>query len=267
MIAYVDASVLLRVALGQSDSLLEWRNIKRPVSSALIVTECLRTLDRIRLRKGMTDEQVAVRRKVILNFISALEIVEIEPVILNRAAQPMPTELGTLDAIHLVTALIWQESTGSELVMATHDVALALAAQAHGMDFVGVPRSYVRAAGAVACRFKITGKFCAKTLRATTISQPLSCACSFKSVCTCDTNPIVLTRFVSGSLFIARIIFSGSAASQFRSKITSEGFSFTFSSTVALSRRNSTDMPNFFAISMILAEKNRSVMTARIFLG
>ena len=30
------------------------------------------------------------------------------------------------------------------------------------------------------------------------MSQPLSCASSFSSVCTCDTKPIVLTRFVSG---------------------------------------------------------------------
>src|SRR6185312_11121494 len=60
---------------------------------------------------------------------------------------------------------------------------------------------------------------------------------------------------------------SGSAASQFRSKITTEGFSLTFSSTVSLSFTKSTVMPNFFAISWIFAEKNRSVITARIFLG
>src|SRR5450631_3266219 len=42
MIAYVDASVLLRVALGQSNALPEWRQIDRGVSSALIATESLR---------------------------------------------------------------------------------------------------------------------------------------------------------------------------------------------------------------------------------
>jgi hypothetical protein len=52
----------------------------------------------------------------------------------------MPTELGTLDAIHLATALLWKESMGLGLVMATHDVGLALAAQAHGLTVVGVPR-------------------------------------------------------------------------------------------------------------------------------
>ncbi|MDQ3774603.1 MAG: hypothetical protein M3461_09650 [Pseudomonadota bacterium] len=51
----------------------------------------------------------------------------------------MPTELGTLDAIHLATALLWKEMTGLAIVMATHDGALALGAQAHGLPVVGVP--------------------------------------------------------------------------------------------------------------------------------
>ena len=45
----------------------------------------------------------------------------------------MPTELGTLDAIHLSTALLWKEFEGLELVMATHAYALAIAAHAHGL--------------------------------------------------------------------------------------------------------------------------------------
>ena len=140
MTAYVDASVLLRVALAQPDALPEWRRIDRGVASALLMTESLRTLDRLRLRTKMPDAEVAKRRATILALVASLEIVEIDALILNRAAQPMPTELGTLDAIHLATALLWKEFTGSELVMATHDNALALAAQAHGLEVVGVSR-------------------------------------------------------------------------------------------------------------------------------
>jgi predicted nucleic acid-binding protein len=139
--AYVDASVLLRVALRQPDSLPEWSRIDRGVSSALILTECLRTLDRLRLRTKLPDAEVALRRATILSLIDSLEIVEIDSTILERAAQPMPTELGTLDAIHLSTALLWKESTRTALVMATHDVALALAAQAHGLAAVGVSQA------------------------------------------------------------------------------------------------------------------------------
>jgi uncharacterized protein len=141
MIAYVDASVLLRVALGQPNALPEWRRIDRGVSSALVMTESLRTLDRLRLRADLSDAEVAARRATILALVDSLELVEIDSVVLARAAQPMPTELGTLDAIHLATALLWKETTGTDLVMATHDGALALGAQAHGFMVLGVPRA------------------------------------------------------------------------------------------------------------------------------
>ncbi len=138
MTAYVDASVLLRVALGQPDALPEWRQIDQGIASALVMTECLRTLDRLRLRSGLSDAEVATRRAAVLRLIASLELVEIDSVVLDRAAQPMPTELGTLDAIHLATALLWKDLTHAELIMATHDTALALGAQAHGLPVLGV---------------------------------------------------------------------------------------------------------------------------------
>ena len=138
MIAYVDSSVLLRVALGQPNSLPEWREIERGVSSALVTTESLRTLDRVRLRVNLSDIEIARRRATILALIDSLELVEIDSSVLDRAAQPMPTELGTLDAIHLASALLWRDALSSDPVMATHDKALALAAQAHGLKVLGI---------------------------------------------------------------------------------------------------------------------------------
>ena len=141
MIAYVDASVLLRVALRQPDALPEWRRIEQGVSSTLIMTESLRTLDRLRLRAKLPDAEVASRRAKVLELIASLEVVELDAVVLDRAAQPMPTELGTLDAIHLATALLWQEMSRVDLTMATHDTALGLAARAHGLTVIGVART------------------------------------------------------------------------------------------------------------------------------
>ena len=107
------------------------------MSSALIVTESLRTLDRLKRRAGLSDTEVALRRATILAVADSLELVEIDTVILDRAAQPMPTDLGTLDAIHLATALLWKEHARADLVMATHDHALALAARAYGLRTIG----------------------------------------------------------------------------------------------------------------------------------
>ena len=87
MIAYVDASVLLRVALRQPDALPEWRQIEQGVASALIMTESLRTLDRLRLRARLADAEVASRRATILQLIASLELVEVDAVVLDRARQ------------------------------------------------------------------------------------------------------------------------------------------------------------------------------------
>jgi predicted nucleic acid-binding protein len=126
------------MVLGQPNALAEWKQIDRGVSSALIRVELLRTLDRLRLRTGLTDAEIARRRAVILQAVDLLELVEIDPVVLDRAAQPLPTEIRTLDAIHLATALLWREGSTAELVMATHDHRLGTAAQAHGFKVVGI---------------------------------------------------------------------------------------------------------------------------------
>jgi hypothetical protein len=100
--------------------------------------ECLRTLDRFRVRGALSDHDRAVRVEGVDRLLNAIELVEPSPPVLARAAQPMPAELGTLGAIHLATALLWQERADTELVMATHDSALAPAARTFGMRVVGV---------------------------------------------------------------------------------------------------------------------------------
>ena len=137
MIAYIDSSVLLRVLFGQSNALKEWKKIERGISSALIEVECLRTLDRLRLIEGLSEEDIAIRREGFFRLLGALEVIELTHPVLARASQPMPTTLGTLDAIHLATALLWKEQDKENLVMATHDTALALAAKASGLTVVG----------------------------------------------------------------------------------------------------------------------------------
>jgi len=106
MIVYLDAAVLLRVVLRQPNALREWAQIERGISSALVTTESLRTLDRLRQRAHISDAELALRRQSVLAIIASLEIVEVDTAVLDRAAQPMPTELGTLDAIHLASALL-----------------------------------------------------------------------------------------------------------------------------------------------------------------
>jgi predicted nucleic acid-binding protein len=138
MIAYVDSSVLLRLALSQAGALAQWRSVRRGVASALVEVECLRSIDRLRLTRRLDDEQVAARREAIFRLLDTLEIVEPSRAVLARAAQPLPTALGTLDAIHLATAVLWSEQANERLTLATHDERMALAARAMGLAVVGV---------------------------------------------------------------------------------------------------------------------------------
>lgn len=137
MIAYVDSSVLLRLVLRQAHALREWRSIDTAIASAIVEVECLRTLDRLRLRLGTADQELAVRRETVFELLRRFEIVEVGRPVLARAALPLPTALGTLDAIHLATAALWRESQGQDMAMATHDVALAMAARASGFSVIG----------------------------------------------------------------------------------------------------------------------------------
>lgn len=141
MTTYLDSSIILRIILGQANALREWRSITQGVASALVEVECLRTLDRLRLVEGLKDAEIAARRETVFRLLEAVEVVELTRPILSRAAQPLPTALGTLDAIHLATALLWKERTGADLVMATHDEGLATASRATGLRVIGASAS------------------------------------------------------------------------------------------------------------------------------
>ncbi len=141
MTTYLDSSIILRIILGQANAIREWRSITQGVASALVEVECLRTLDRLRLVEGLKDAEIAARRETVFRLLEAVEVVELTRPILSRAAQPLPTALGTLDAIHLATALLWKERTGADLVMATHDEGLATASRATGLRVIGASAS------------------------------------------------------------------------------------------------------------------------------
>ena len=137
MIAYLDASVALRLILGEPHRLAEWRRIETAVASALTEVECLRTLDRLMRLGSLTAEELAERRTAVFRLLEAVEVVDVARAVLRRAAEPFPTPLGTLDAIHLSTALAWREARSADLAMATHDKSLATAARSVGLEVLG----------------------------------------------------------------------------------------------------------------------------------
>jgi predicted nucleic acid-binding protein len=126
---YVDASVILGLTLGEPQALrVKWNSA---ISSELLSVEIFRTVDRLQLTR-LTVPEAARFRKVADANLAGIELIPLDSTVLRRAAGYFPKPVGTLDAIHLATALRWYESRG-DLVLLTHDRQLAVAAQASGL--------------------------------------------------------------------------------------------------------------------------------------
>jgi len=134
--AYIDASVPLRIALGEPDPLAEFAALV-PISSALLRVECLRAIERYRLMGAFGDDVVAERRSVLMRLASGFRLVDVTSGILDRAADPFPVHVATLDALHLATAMELRLEV-EDLSFATHDAKLASAARAVGFEVLGV---------------------------------------------------------------------------------------------------------------------------------
>lgn len=138
MIAYVDTSALLRIVLREPGALDDLRSYDALISSEVIAVESARTIDRLRLQGLLTTEEAAARTRIINDWLEAIDLVLLRPSVLSRASEPMPMPLGTLDALHLATALIWRDRMGPVAALATHDTALGLAARAFGFEVRGI---------------------------------------------------------------------------------------------------------------------------------
>ena len=137
MHVYVDSSVLLRVVMGQRGRLESWSRIERPLASELIRVECLRRIDRARLSANVPEGEVAAQRALIIDALRGFELVPITSRVLDRASEPFPTSLGSLDAIHLATAVLLRDQIEG-LGLATHDLELGLAARSVGFEVDGL---------------------------------------------------------------------------------------------------------------------------------
>ena len=138
MMAYLDASVVVRKLQREAGSLRQWGQWEHVYSSELLRVEVLRAIDRSRLRGALTDIEMANVLENARMIFDHIEFVELSRSIFNRAAESFPTPLGTLDALHLCTALSLIQVRELELVFATHDSELALAARSMNFQVTGV---------------------------------------------------------------------------------------------------------------------------------
>ena len=137
MIAYVDSSVVLRIVLEQPRPLRELERFEL-VTSDLTRIECLRAVDNTLVRREIDEDEALVRRGAVFQKVKSAHRVALSRRIMERAAGGFATQLGTLDALHVATALLWRDGRTSDLVFATHDRQQARAARALGFEVLGV---------------------------------------------------------------------------------------------------------------------------------
>ena len=120
---YLDASALVKLVVAEPESPALRRHLRshpKRVSASLVATETLRAVMR-----GAPDMLGQTRRQ-----LRAINLIELDRVLLELAGTLAPPTMRTLDAIHLAAALSLGDDLG-ELV--TYDDRMAQAARTHGI--------------------------------------------------------------------------------------------------------------------------------------
>lgn len=139
MNVYLDSSVVLRKLQRETGASVRWGEWKRAFSSVLMRVEVLRSIDRNRRRGAITDDEAVHLITEAHAIFKGVEFIRLSDSILDRASESFFSALGTLDALHLATALRFkQDTTIANFTFLTHDAELAIAARAVNLPVQGV---------------------------------------------------------------------------------------------------------------------------------
>ena len=139
MTVYVDTSIVLRRLLRQPNPIADWGAWDAAYASVLCRTEFSRSLDRLRLEGSMTDDQRAAVQEQFERYWLGIHRIRLEDEVLDRAERSFATIIGTLDAIHLASALVVQaRGLATFDLLLTHDEQLGRAARAVGFMVAGI---------------------------------------------------------------------------------------------------------------------------------
>lgn len=138
---YFDTSVWLKLYIAEagSDRAGELATAHRIVSSSILQTESLSALKRRHTNRELSKALFSRLVKQIGADINTIDTMPISDLHLRRAeAIVLETPSGTLDALHIAAALLFQEMTGLHLPFVTADKRQAQSAMAMGLEVVTV---------------------------------------------------------------------------------------------------------------------------------
>lgn len=132
MFAYLDSSAVLRWLLEDDQGIQGALRCDSQGASELLRIEVLRVLDRLRLMQQLDDTSLARAAVAFRKIYDSLTILPLSPAVKHRAAESFPTSIGTLDALHLASALLWADAEGQELHLYSYDRQMNICARTLG---------------------------------------------------------------------------------------------------------------------------------------
>jgi predicted nucleic acid-binding protein len=123
VVAYLDTSAAAKLVLDEpeSEALRAALSFRFLISSELVIAEMLRTVARVNPERAFDA----------MDWLERIDLIPVAAALLLRAARVPPPRLGTLDAIHLATAVRLHPYCGP---LVTYDQRLASAARSAGLE-------------------------------------------------------------------------------------------------------------------------------------
>jgi predicted nucleic acid-binding protein len=129
-VIYLDTSVALAHLLAEDRRPPDWIWQETLVASRLMEYELWNRLHAM----GFAPSHGEAAR----GLVSQIALLELSPEVLQRALEPYPVRIRTLDALHLAS-LGFLQTHGQKVELATYDTTMADAARAMRMSLIDLP--------------------------------------------------------------------------------------------------------------------------------
>lgn len=125
MAAYFDSSLILAAVFGEisaNDFDLIWGDQPLRVSSLLLEAECLVAIRRVAARESKGQAFIRAPMRLSAEYLAAITLRDLDATVVEKLKQREElAQCRTLDAVHLATALIFQEHLDDRLTICSLD--------------------------------------------------------------------------------------------------------------------------------------------------
>ena len=138
---YIDTSAYLKIFLKEkgSDKVRKLVKENSLLASAILTSECFSAFSRRRQGKEIDDKTFDRLVNRVKKDLPYIEIVRLTDDVLRRTEELLlQSTVRTLDAVHVASALLFQESTGIDLTFVTSDKKQAEFTNDKGLNTVFV---------------------------------------------------------------------------------------------------------------------------------